>query len=118
MGCVVFPPCSESFGRKNMYVWSTIFYCIFCIIIAAVPSPAAVAVGRFISGSLSAMPSVVVNGSIEDMFNTDTRIWIVFMNAISTNIGLAGGPIMSGYITTTLGWFGFPSSLFVSAEHS
>ncbi|KAK1150265.1 hypothetical protein N8T08_000167 [Aspergillus melleus] len=104
MGCVVFPPCSESFGRKNMYVWSTIFYCIFCIIIAAVPSPAAVAVGRFISGSLSAMPSVVVNGSIEDMFNTDTRIWIVFMNAISTNIGLAGGPIMSGYITTTLGW--------------
>ena len=95
-----------------MYVWSTIAYCILCIIVAAVPSPAAVAVGRFFMGTMSAMPSAVVNGTIEDLFNTDTRIWIVFLNAVSTNIGLAAGPIMSGYITTTLGWFDFPASLY------
>lgn len=41
IGCVVCPPYSECFGCKRLYVVSTVFYSIFCVIIGAVSHPAA-----------------------------------------------------------------------------
>lgn len=69
-----------------------------------VPSLAGVVVGRFFSGFLSAIPSVVVAGSIEDMFNAKDRVWLIFLWAMAANMGLALGPIMSTYITVHLSW--------------
>jgi len=53
---------------------------------------------------LSAIPTTVVAGSIEDMFNTKDRIWMIYLWAMVSNIGLITGPIMSTYITAALGW--------------
>lgn len=69
-----------------------------------VPSLAGVVVGRFFSGFLSAIPSVVVAGSIEDMFNAKDRVWLIFLWDMAANMGLALGPIMSTYITVHLSW--------------
>ncbi|KAI9870096.1 MAG: hypothetical protein M1830_004688 [Pleopsidium flavum] len=104
VGCVFFPPYSESFGRRKLYVVSTIIYCIFCIVIAAVPSLAAVLVGRVVTGALSAIPAIVVAGSIEDLFDSATRIWMMFAWATAANLGLVVGPIVGTYVTAGIGW--------------
>lgn len=68
------------------------------------PSLAGIVIGRFVTGFLSAIPTVVVAGSIEDMFNAKDRIWLIFLWAMVSNMGLITGPIMSTYITALLGW--------------
>lgn len=109
IGGIIFPPYSEAFGRKKLYIVSTSLYSIFCVIVGVVPSLAGVAVGRFISGFLSGIPTIVVAGSIEDMYNSRDRVWLIFIWALVSNLGLCMGPIMSAHITAALGWFVDPS---------
>ena len=104
LGGVVFPPLSESFGRKNLYIGSTFLWTIFCIIIAAIPSIAAVFIGRFVTGLLSAIPSIVVAGSIEDLFRMETRVWLVFACFTTANLGLVVGSILGSYVSGSIGW--------------
>ncbi|KOC11239.1 hypothetical protein AFLA70_617g000370 [Aspergillus flavus AF70] len=104
IGSVVFPPYSECFGRKRLYVVSTVIYSVFCAIIGATSHPAAAAVGRVITGFLSAVPSVVIAGSIEDMFSTRERIWLTLPYMAVADFGIATGPVMSTYITAAWGW--------------
>ncbi|OBT84330.1 hypothetical protein VE02_07271 [Pseudogymnoascus sp. 03VT05] len=104
LGGVVFPPYSECFGRKAVYIVATLIYCLACVLTAEVPTMAGVCVGRFICGILSAVPSVVVEGSIEDLFNMKSRVWIVFLWACATTAGLVLGPIYGAYISAYCGW--------------
>lgn len=104
-GGIIFPAWSEAFGRKRLYIVSTGLYSVFCLIVGIVPSLAAVIVGRFFAGFLSAIPAIVVAGSIEDMYNSKDRVWLIFLWAIVANMGLALGPIMSIYITVSLSWY-------------
>jgi MFS family permease len=103
-GGILFPPYSEAFGRKKLYIISTALYSISCLVVAAVPSLSGVIVGRFISGFLSAIPTTVVIGSIEDMFNARDRVWMICIWAVTGNLGLIVGPIMSIYIVADLDW--------------
>ncbi|KAM0122985.1 hypothetical protein ACP6JC_000393 [Aspergillus fumigatus] len=77
LGGILFPPYSEAFGRKKLYIISTALYSISCLVVAAVPSLSGATVGRFVSGFLSAIPTTVVIGSIEDMFNARDRVWML-----------------------------------------
>ena len=104
IGGIFFPPFSEAFGRKTLFVISTLLYSIFCVIAAAVPSIAAVITARFLTGLLSAIPTVVVAGSIEDVFNIEARVWMIFCWAVVGNVALSIGPIFSVYVTNKLGW--------------
>ncbi|KAL2868771.1 major facilitator superfamily domain-containing protein [Aspergillus lucknowensis] len=104
LGNIIFPPYSEAFGRKKLYIISTVLYSAFSVMIATVPSMGAAVAGRAITGFLSAIPTVIITGSIEDMFNARDRIWLVFSYMVVANFAVAMGPVMSGYITTQLGW--------------
>ncbi|GFF58193.1 uncharacterized transporter C36.03c [Aspergillus udagawae] len=104
IGSIVFPPYSEAFGRKKLYIVSTAMYSMSCIIIAIVPSVTGVVVGRLLSGFLSAIPTNVVAGSIEDMFNAKDRIWFLSLWMMLAPWGLALGPIYSTYIIYALNW--------------
>lgn len=104
IGGVIFPPCSEAFGRRWLYIVSIGLSSIFCVLIGVIPSLAAVVIGRFVIGALSAIPTIVVAGSIEDIFNAKDRIWLVYLWAMVSNLGLVMGPIMGSYITAALGW--------------
>lgn len=105
IGSVIFPPYSECFGRKRLYVVSAVFFSIFCAIIGAISHPAAAAIGRIVTGFFSAAPSVVVAGSIEDIFDTRERIWLTLPYMAVTVFGIAAGPVMSTYITAAWGWY-------------
>lgn len=101
---MLFPPYSESFGRKKLYIVSTFLFSIFCILIGAVPSIAAIIVGRFATDVLSAIPSIVLAGSIEDMFNSGPRIWMVYVWSMAANLGFCIGPIVGAYVTAQIDW--------------
>ena len=72
---------------------------------AAVPSLIALGMGRFITGFLSGIPTVIVAGSIEDMFTSGNRIWLIFLWAVAANVGIIVGPVMGVYIADGLGWY-------------
>ncbi|KAI9663138.1 MAG: hypothetical protein M1821_008186 [Bathelium mastoideum] len=104
LGGLVMPPFSESFGRRSPYIWSSAVFAVSCVITGAVPSVAGVFIGRFIMGFASATPSVVIAGSVEDMYNSRRRVWLVLAwNAVSTS-ALIIGPIYGTYIEYACGW--------------
>ncbi|KAE8442469.1 hypothetical protein EG329_003312 [Mollisiaceae sp. DMI_Dod_QoI] len=53
---------------------------------------------------MSAVPSIIVSGSIEDMFNMQQRVWLMFIWACATTSGLLLGPVYGTYISHSLGW--------------
>ncbi|RYP71168.1 hypothetical protein DL771_004968 [Monosporascus sp. 5C6A] len=104
IGGIFFPPYSEVFGRKTLYIVSTFVYTIFSIITAAVHSLPAIIIARFLSGLASAIPTIVVAGSMEDMYNVRSRVWMIFVWAVVGNAAVCVGPIYSSYVTLNLGW--------------
>jgi MFS family permease len=102
IGGYLIPPLSELAGRWYPYCISTVLYSVFCAIIP-LGSPA-IYLGRFVTGLASAVPSVVIAGSVEDLFNTRQRVWIVVFWNSSTTIALCVGPIYAAYIIDTIGW--------------
>jgi MFS family permease len=104
IGGIFFPPYSEVFGRKTLYIVSTFVYAVFSIITVSVHSLPAVIIARFLSGLASAIPTVVVAGSMEDMYNVRARVWMIFIWAVVGNAAVCVGPIYSSYVTVNLGW--------------
>ncbi|QIW96717.1 hypothetical protein AMS68_002235 [Peltaster fructicola] len=104
IGGIFFPPYSEVFGRKTLYIASTLVYAIFSVIAAVVHSLPAIVIARFLSGLASAIPTIVVAGSIEDVFNTKARVWMIFVWATVGNVAVCVGPIYGSFVTQNLGW--------------
>ncbi|KAJ5625768.1 hypothetical protein N7510_002077 [Penicillium lagena] len=104
VGSIVLPPWSESFGRKKLYIISGGFSSLCCMVIGLAPVLSVAIIMRVFAGMLSAIPYTIAGGSIEDMFNSQARIWVVFVWTVASNIGLIIGPIMSSYIISGLRW--------------
>ncbi|KAI7285932.1 MFS general substrate transporter [Hortaea werneckii] len=105
VGGLVFPPIAESFGHRTIYVSSTFGFAVLCLIIGAghkhlIP----VIAGRLLSGFLSAIPATVACGSIENMWDERARIFTMHAWISSAVLGLASGPSIATYISTSLGW--------------
>ncbi|PYH45951.1 putative MFS multidrug transporter [Aspergillus saccharolyticus JOP 1030-1] len=103
-GGIIFPPYSEAFGRKKLYVVSAALYSLSCVVVASVPSVAGVILGRLMSGVLSAIPTTVVGGSIEDLFNSRERVWMICIWVQAANLGMVVGPILSTFVVADLDW--------------
>lgn len=66
---------------------------------------AGVVVGRFLSGFVSALPSTVAYGSLEDIWDARARIWALSLYVIFAVSSLGLGPVVATYLTTSpLGW--------------
>lgn len=91
-----------------MYIFSSALSCVCCIVIGSVHSLPAAIIMRALAGLLSAVPGTIVGGTIEDMFNSQARIWVIFWWTIASNIGLIIGPIMSSHIIAFLNWYAEP----------
>ncbi|KAF9882256.1 MFS multidrug transporter [Colletotrichum karsti] len=104
IGGVFLPPWSESFGRKKLYVASTALYSVSCVIVGAMPTIPGVVIGRLAGGFLSAAPTVISTGSIEDMWDTKARVWWIFMWALMANMAILAGPVFGAAIMSQLSW--------------
>ena len=79
-------------------------FAVFSIPIGAAHSLPAVFVGRFMTGLLSSTPSIVVAGTLEDMFDSKTRLWLVSVWLIIANLALVTGPIFAAYVAFVVHW--------------
>ncbi|KAK1690878.1 major facilitator superfamily transporter [Colletotrichum godetiae] len=104
IGGFLIPPFSELFGRRLPYLISCAAFCLASLLTGLIHAPAAVYAGRFAAGLASAVPSVVIAGSVEDMFNTKRRVWIIVLWNAGTTIGLCFGPVYAAYISEAAGW--------------
>ncbi|KAL4907085.1 hypothetical protein BDW74DRAFT_176685 [Aspergillus multicolor] len=103
-GGVIMPPFSEALGRRISYLISAGVYLVACIITGVVPSPAGFFVGRFVAGFASAVPEIVLAGSIEDQYSSRPRLWFLWLWNCCTVLGLAVGPIYGSYLVDAIGW--------------
>ncbi|KAL4808167.1 major facilitator superfamily domain-containing protein [Aspergillus unguis] len=104
VGGLVIPPASDLFGRRMPYLLSCALFSIACLLVAAIPHISAVFIGRFLSGLASAVPSVVVSGTVEDQFTTEKRVWIVLLWNAAATAGLALGPVYASCISISASW--------------
>ncbi|KAK1981134.1 major facilitator superfamily transporter [Colletotrichum cereale] len=104
VGGVFLPPWSESFGRKKLYVASTGLYSLSCVLVAASPTIPGIVVGRVVGGFLSSIPTIVAAGSIEDLWDTQDRVWWVFWWAMVANLGLLAGGVIGDLIISYAHW--------------
>ncbi|KAL5337254.1 major facilitator superfamily domain-containing protein [Aspergillus crustosus] len=102
IGGLVMPPCSEALGRRMSYWVATAAYAVACILIAAIPSPAGVFIGLFISGWASSVPSIVLAASIEDQYAPKPRLWMLWLWNCSPILGLCVGPMRWVYWTSAI----------------
>jgi MFS family permease len=73
-------------------------------------------IGRFFCGFLSAIPTVVGSGSIEDLWDVRQRIWAIDIWIKGSIVGIALGPTVGVYIgTSSLHWYGLDVSLLRQA---
>ncbi|KAK8111752.1 uncharacterized protein PG998_008209 [Apiospora kogelbergensis] len=108
-GGLFIPPLSEIGGRRLPYLISCALFSLSCVV-------SAIWIGRFIGGFASAVPAVVTAGSVEDLFNTRTRIWIVVLWNGGSTAGLCFGPVYAAYINAAHGWkWVYYSSAIVTA---
>lgn len=63
-----------------------------------------VLVGRIISGMVSSVPTTVLSGSIEDMFDIKARIWAVQFWILHGIVGIALAPCYAVLIERSLDW--------------
>ncbi|KAK3645170.1 hypothetical protein LTR56_009219 [Elasticomyces elasticus] len=77
IGGLVLPPIAETFGGRTIYVVTTLLFGICCLIIALAPTLPVVIVFRTISGVLSAVPAVVACSSLENMFDSKQRMFLI-----------------------------------------
>ncbi|KAI0097546.1 MFS multidrug transporter [Nemania sp. FL0031] len=104
LGGVFFPPYSEIAGRKTLYIASTAVYALCSIFTASLHDVPSITAARFLSGLASAVPTIVVAGSMEDIFNNKGRVWAIFIWAVAGNAAVCVGPIYGSYVTARYGW--------------
>ena len=109
-------PYLDKVGRRTLYIASAFLYSVFCLPVEATSNIAGVFVSRLITGVISAVPAITALGSIDDLCNTEGRMWAFFSWALVTNLGVVVGPIYASYVAVSLNWY-ILSSCTIQAEN-
>ena len=104
IGGIILPPYSEAFGRRHLYFTSAVLYGVCCLIVVLFPTVAGVTVGRILGGVCASAPTNIVGGSIEDMWNSRARTWVIYMWSLTANLGLILGSVIGSKLVISLGW--------------
>jgi hypothetical protein len=105
IGGLVFPPVAEVFGSRILYAGSTALYAAMCLMTGLAPSLATIITGRLFCGMLSAMPTCVATGSVENIWDSRARIWGIASWAAAGVFAMAIGPLYAVYVSDSqLGW--------------
>jgi hypothetical protein len=105
MGGLILPPVAEVFGSRILYAGSTALYAAMCLMTGLAPSLATIITGRLFCGILSAMPTCVATGSVENIWDSRARIWGIASWAAAGVFAMAIGPLYAVYVSDSqLGW--------------
>lgn len=93
-GPLLWGPLSEKYGRKPIFVYSTIPYIGFSVGSALSPNIGALLAFRFLAGSCAAAPLTNVGGLIADLWQAEKRGVALSLFALAPNAGM---PVISDY---------------------
>jgi phosphatidylglycerophosphate synthase len=117
VGAISMPQFTESHGRRWFYIWSSLAFSLLCAFTGMTKPLVGIILGRFLSGLCSAIPAVVVGGSIEDIFDEKQRIWPIWCWNGFTVAGQVLGPVYGTYVASSAGWYVFIVEKFAVTDH-
>jgi MFS family permease len=113
-GSLLISPYTESYGRKPTYIASAVIFALTTAIVGFSRGLVAVLVGRILSGLASAVPSSVLSGSIEDLWDIRARIWVFDLWVLSAIIGVSTAPCYAIALASSVGWYYYCLSFDIS----
>lgn len=96
-------PLSETYGRRIVYILSTIVYTLFQVPQAIAPNIATMLVARSISGIGGSTAISLLGGTLSDLFDDNSRGIPMAVFAFSAFAPTGLGPVMFGYVAMRRG---------------
>lgn len=104
VGCVFLVPLVHKYGRRPMYIFSTLLQLVSCVWLACTKTRGDMIGSNLISGISGAISETIVQVTIADLFfvhhHGAMNGWYLF----ATFTGAYLGPVASGYIVNSQGW--------------
>lgn len=104
IGCIFFVPLVHKYGRRPMYIFSTLLQLVSCIWFAKTETTGDLIGSNLFSGLGGAISETIVQITIADLFfvhhHAAANGWYLF----ATFTGAYLGPVASGYIVESQGW--------------
>ncbi|KAG2161614.1 MFS general substrate transporter [Aureobasidium pullulans] len=104
IGPLILAPLSETFGRRNVYIYCYSAFSILQIPAALAPNIATLLAVRTISGFFGAVAIANGGGTISDMFVPEERAGIFGWYLLGPLLGPTLGPLFGGIIVQRAGW--------------
>ncbi|KAM3498838.1 hypothetical protein MY10362_007865 [Beauveria mimosiformis] len=104
VGCVFLVPLVHKYGRRPMYIFSTVLQLLSCVWLGATRTRGDMIGSNLLSGISGAISETIVQITIVDLFfvhhHGAMNGWYLF----ATFTGAYLGPVASGYIVNSQGW--------------
>lgn len=104
VGCVFFVPLVQKYGRRPVYIFSTVLQLVSCIWFAVTQTTGDLVGSNLISGLGGAISETIVQITIADIFFVHNHAAMNGWYLLATFTGAYLGPVASGYIVENQGW--------------
>ncbi|GAA5901788.1 hypothetical protein JCM8208_003588 [Rhodotorula glutinis] len=106
--CAVAPlflaPFCEMVGRREVYLTAYLCFTLVFILLADAPNIGAALAARTLSGLFGCVGTILVGGTLADIWNTRERGLPMSCFTFSAIFGTVAAPIYCGYIDQAIGW--------------
>lgn len=104
LGCMLLIPFALQFGRRPLYLFSTLVSFGMAILAAEAKGPADLYSFNFIQGIAGSASEAICQMTIADLFFVHQRATMNGMYLIMQSTGAYLGPVIAGFIATNEGW--------------
>uniref|UniRef100_A0A0K3CJD3 BY PROTMAP: gi/472585063/gb/EMS22629.1/ fructose facilitator [Rhodosporidium toruloides NP11] gi/647403384/emb/CDR49512.1/ RHTO0S27e01244g1_1 [Rhodosporidium toruloides] n=1 Tax=Rhodotorula toruloides TaxID=5286 RepID=A0A0K3CJD3_RHOTO len=106
--CAIAPlflaPLCELVGRREIYLGAYLCFTLIFILLALSPNITGILIGRALSGLFGCVGTILVGGTLADIWNTRDRGLPMSTFTFSAIFGTVAAPIYCGYIDQAIGW--------------
>ncbi|GAA6006278.1 MFS transporter [Rhodotorula paludigena] len=106
--CAVAPlflaPFCEMVGRREVYLSAYLCFTLIFLLLALAPNIGAALAARFLSGLFGCVGTILVGGTLADIWNTRDRGLPMSCFTFSAIFGTVAAPIYCGFIDQSIGW--------------
>lgn len=104
IGCIFFVPLVHKFGRRPLYIFSTVLQLVSCVWYAVTETKGDFIGSNLLSGLGGAISETIVQITIADLFFVHHHALMNGYYLFFTFTGAYLGPVASGYIVDSQGW--------------
>ncbi|GAA5969590.1 hypothetical protein JCM11641_008170 [Rhodosporidiobolus odoratus] len=106
--CAIAPlflaPLCEQIGRREVYLSAYLCFTLVFLLLALGPNIGSEIVGRLLSGLFGSCGTILVGGTLADIWNTRERGIPMSCFTFVAIFGTIAAPLYCGYIDETIGW--------------